>query len=459
MLDMLTVNFILQSKPVSPNNSKNTMQIYTFPFTYYKRAYCQNDLIILQSIFVILQAMNALKIGIIKEGKVPSDKRVPLSPKQCQILKVTYPDLKLVVQSSEVRCFEDHEYSNLGVTIVDDVSDCDVLMGIKEVPKNELIANKTYFYFSHTIKEQPYNRALLQKMLSLNINMVDYEVLTHSHGGRIIGFGRYAGVVGCYNGFLAYGKRNNSYKLKSAHECFDRKELEKELKKVELPNIKIILTGKGRVGHGALEILQVLKIREVNKEDFISKQFDEPVFVHLDFYDYYQTKDGSKFNSSIFFKNPQSFESCFMNFAKHADMFIAGHYYGAESPYLFTREDAQHEDFKIRTVADISCDIDGPVACTIRPSTISDPIYGYNVKTQKEDVFNHPDVITVMAVDNLPCELPKDASEDFGNELIKHILPCLLNHDTDNVIERATICKEGSLNGLFTYLQDYVEGN
>ena len=361
-----------------------------------------------------------------------------------------------MVQKSSIRCFDDEEYANLGITLLDDMSDCDVLFGIKEVLKSELIDGKTYFYFSHTIKEQSYNRALLKTMIAKGISMVDYETLTHANGRRILGFGRYAGVVGCYNGFLAYGKRTNRYSLKAAHQCQNRLELEKELQKVDLPAVKIIVSGNGRVGQGALEIIKQLSIREVSKEEFVSQSFDEPVFVHLDFYDYNERIDGSVFSIKDFFSNPQWFQSCFMNYASCADIFIAGHYYGKGSPFLFTREDAKSSDFKIRTIADISCDIDGPVASTIRPSTIAEPIYGYNPHTESEDVFDKDDVITVMAVDNLPCELPKDASEDFGNALIKHVFPCLLGKDSEQIIARATICENGDLTTNYEYLREYV---
>lgn len=403
--------------------------------------------------------MSLIKIGILKEGKTPPDKRVPLSPKQCKHLISQYSNLSLVVEKSPIRCFSDQDYAKEGLTLVDDISDCDVLMGVKEVVKSELLNDKTYFYFSHTIKSQPYNRELLQKMVQKNISMVDYETLKHSNGRRIIGFGRYAGVVGCYNGFLAYGKRTDRFRLKAANRCEDRVELEDELNKVDLPNVKIIVSGNGRVGQGALEIIKLLKIKEVSKEEFKTQIFDEPVYVHLDFYDYNVRKDGSDFSNSDFFSKPDLFQSSFMEYASCADIFIAGHYYGAGSPYLFTREDAKSPQFKIRTIADISCDIDGPVASTIRPSTIEDPIYGYNPHSESEDVFNKEDVITVMAVDNLPCELPKDASEDFGNELIKHIFPCLMGDDSENIIDRATICKNGDLNAPYEYLRDYLNGS
>ena len=397
-----------------------------------------------------------MKIGLLREGKTPPDKRVALSPGQCVSVQKQYPDLELVIQPSSVRKFTDKEFTDLDLVLQEDLSDCDVLIGVKEVPEKDLIPNKTYFYFSHTIKEQPYNRGLLLKMLSLNIRMIDYETLTSSKGKRLIGFGRYAGIVGCYNGFLTHGKSTRLYSLKPAHLCADRKEMELELKKIKLDPIKIVLTGAGRVGNGILELIHIIGIKEVSKEDFLQKSFNEPVFVHLNTLDYNTRIDGSLASKSDFYSNPSLYRSDFLKYAKTAEIFIAGHYYSANSPFLFTRADAKLKDFKIRTVADVSCDIDGPVACTIKPSTIADPIYGYNTITEQTDDYTKPEVIAVMAVDNLPCELPKDASVDFGKEMVNYILPCLLKNDPDNILERATICENGSLTEYYSYLKNYI---
>lgn len=400
-----------------------------------------------------------MKIALIKEGKFPIDKRVILTPKQCEIFSQNYPDVEIVVESSLYRCFSDEEYISCGVEIVDDISDCDILFGVKEVPLNALIANKSYFFFSHTIKEQPYNRNLLLRMINLNIRMIDYEVLKGKTGARLLGFGRYAGVVGCYNGFLAYGMRTKRYTLKAANLCNDRRELESELKKINLPNIKIIVSGNGKVGKGALEILHTLGIKEVSIDDFKYKQFRDPVYVHIDFPDYNVRIDSSKFIVDEFLLKPELYSSSFMQYASCADIFIAGHYYGKNSPYLFTREDAKSPNFKIKTIADISCDIDGPVASTIRSSTIEDPVYGYNRFTESEDDYDIDDAITVMAVDNLPCELPKDSSEDFGTQMIKNVFPLLLIEDRDRIIDNATICNGGDLTLEFEYLRNYIQKN
>lgn len=399
-----------------------------------------------------------MKIGIIKEGKTPPDERVPLSPAQCKEITDKYPNINLVVQRSNIRRFKDDEYASFGTTLVDSVDDCDVLIGVKEVPVDQLIANKKYFYFSHTTKKQPYNRDLLKTMLDKNITMIDYEGLTNERGTRLIGFGKYAGIVGAYNSFYALGQRTGAFDLKRAYRCNDRAEMEAEMSKITLPkNYKIITSGGGRVASGILEILEKLNIRKVTTDAFINEDFNEPVYAQIQVDDYYKKHDGSTFKRSDVYNNPQDFERNFMKFAKVADMYISGHFWDSNAPYIYTREDAKSEDFNIKVVGDISCDIDTAVASTIRPSTIADPLYGYDPQTEKEIAFDAENAITVMVVDNLPCELPKDASADFGREFIDQILPHLLD-DKENVIGRATICANGDLTPDHEFLRDYVNG-
>jgi alanine dehydrogenase len=400
-----------------------------------------------------------MKIGVIRETKNPPDKRVPLSPEKCAKLKQNFPEIELVVQSSNIRAFKDEEYSELGVNIVQDVSDCDVLLGVKEVKKEELLTNKTYFFFSHTIKEQPYNRDLLQKMLALKIKMIDYEALTYPKNGRILGFGRYAGIVGAYNAFLAFGIKSNSYNLKPANDCHDYKELKQELKKVKLPNdYKIIISGDGRVGKGAEEIIHAIGVYEVSPLDFLTSTRNEPIYTQLSIKEYNKRKDGQLFTKDDFYTNPELFESNFKRFSDIGDMYIACHYWDANAPFVFSREDIKADSFKLKIVADISCDIDGPVASTLRPSSIDEPLYGYDPKTESEVDFMDENAIGVMAVDNLPCELPRDASEDFGNELLTKVLPSIIGEDSDTIIERASICENGKLTSYYSYLQDYLDG-
>lgn len=398
------------------------------------------------------------KIGIIREGKTPPDKRVPLTPAQCKAVVQRFPGTEIFVQPSAIRAFPDSAYAAEGIPLRDDLSDCDILMGVKEVPLNMLISEKTYLFFSHTYKKQPYNRNLLQALLCKNISLIDYELLS-AKGKRLAGFGRYAGIVGCYNGLLALGKKYGFYTLKPAHLCEDRREVEEELKKVNFPDgFKLVLTGKGRVAGGALEILELINLPRVSPADFIGKKISEPVFTQLGVKEYNRKKDGSDFTTREFYDHPERFEANFMPYAKMADMYVACHYWDEKAPYIFTRDDAKRADFSIKIVADISCDIDGPVASTLRPSTIADPLYGYHPPTESERDFSDPESIGVMAVDNLPCELPKDASEDFGSELIKNVFPELLGKSRSEVIENARETDlEGNLTEKYSYLRDYVE--
>jgi len=399
-----------------------------------------------------------MKFGIIKERKNPPDRRVVFSPQKLQEFQQQFPDAIIKIEASDIRVFADSLYEKAGFEVANDVSDCDVLIGVKEVPIASLIPNKKYFFFSHTIKKQPYNRDLLQAILDKNIELYDHEVITNSKGYRLIGFGRYAGIVGAYNGFRALGLRNETFQMPKAEELPDQQTLIDELNQIELPNIKILLTGSGKVAKGAQEMLDAMNLRSVSVEDYLTNDFDETVYCKIDVLDYNKRKDGKILNNRDFYDNPSDYESNFMRFAKVTDYFIAGHFFGDGSPFLYSREDAKSKDFKISLVADVSCDIDGPVASTIRPSTIADPIYGYDPETASEVDFKNAKAITVMAVDNLPCELPNDASEGFGELFLKHVIPAFFNNDKEGVLARAKMTENGKLTERYSYLQDFVDG-
>ena len=399
-----------------------------------------------------------MKIGIIREGKVPPDQRVPLTPEQCAEVLVRFPYMELAVQPSDVRRITDAEYTEAGVQLQEDLSDCDVLFGVKEVPVNQLIPEKTYFFFSHTYKLQPYNAKLLRACIDKKVRLIDYELLKRPGGQRIIGFGRYAGIVGTYNAFRTFGAHHGTYDLPRAIDCADRKEMEGHLAKVSLaPTTKIALTGHGRVGNGAREILEAMRIREVHPVDYLREDFGEPVFTHLDLEDYNRRRGDGGFDFDEFCSDPIDYESTFMAFARSTDLFIAGHFWAEGSPFLFTREDVRDEDWRISVVADISCDIDGPVASTVEPSTIADPMYGYDPVKECRVPFRTPGSVGVMAVDNLPCELPRDASADFGATLVKHIIPLVVEGDAQGILEGASETNlAGKLTPAFAYLSEYA---
>jgi alanine dehydrogenase len=402
----------------------------------------------------------ALTVALIQESKTPPDKRVVFSPEMCREVMRQHPDIQILVESSPIRAFTDDEYRKAGIPVVEDVSSAEVMLGVKEVRIDTLIPNKKYFFFSHTIKKQPYNRELLRAILDKKIELYDHEVITRPNGARLIGFGRYAGLVGAYNAFRALGLRDDLFTLPKAEELSDYQAMKKELEEIALPSdLRIILSGTGKVARGAREILDHLLIREVTDTDFLTKEFDEPVYCLIDVTEYYKRSDGEEIDKYEFYDDPSGHESDFIKYARVANVFIAGHYYGDGAPYLYTREDARHKDFNINLVADISCDIDGPVASTIRASTIAEPFYGYNPHTEVEVAFDAPGAITVMAVDNLPCELPRDASEGFGEMFLKNVIPAFFNGDEDGILERARMTTSfGTLTERYAYLHDYVQG-
>lgn len=402
--------------------------------------------------------MQKLRIGIVRETKNPPDKRVPLTPVQCRSLTERYRDLEIVVQPSDYRCFTDEEYTSEGIVLSEDLSGCEVLMGVKEVKEERLLDGKSYFFFSHTAKKQPYNRDLLQAVIRKGIRLVDYEYLTSEGGIRLVAFGRWAGVVGAYNGLRAYGQKSGVYNLKPAHECKDLKEVQEELKKVDLGKTRIAVTGGGRVAGGALEILESAGVAQVSPEDFLGLSFDHAIYTQLDPWHYTRRKDGSAFEFGHFVEHPEMYENNFISYASRTDLLMACHFWDPASPVMLTREQLAGGEIPVSLVADISCDIDGPIASTIRASTIASPFYGYDPSTGKETGPFEEGAIAVMAVDNLPGELPRDASSDFGLAIMEHVIPELLGERDTGMLNRASITEGGSLTLHYDYLSDFLAG-
>jgi len=399
-----------------------------------------------------------MKFGIIKERKNPPDRRVVFSPGELAKLKQTYHDASVAVESSDIRIFSDTQYKSLGITITDDVSNCDVLFGVKEVPVENLIPNKSYFFFSHTIKKQPYNQKLLKAILEKNIDLYDHETIVDEHNRRLIGFGKYAGMVGVYNGIRAFGIKFELFKLPKAETLAGKDDLIKHLKRITMPALKFVVTGTGKVGSGAKEILDAIKIKEITVENYLTKNYTQAVYVQLDVLEYNKRIDSQVLDFNDFVQHPEAYVSDFEKFTKVSDIYFAGHFHASGAPMILTKEMLNASDCKLKVVADISCDVNGPIACTLRSSTIAEPLYGYFPLEDREvDVF-HPAAVVVMAVDNLPCEIPKDASEGFGEQFMEHVIPAFFNGDKDGILKRAKITENGKLTPRFAYLQDYVEG-
>ncbi|HVN57656.1 MAG TPA: NAD(P)-dependent oxidoreductase [Bacteroidales bacterium] len=399
-----------------------------------------------------------LKIGILRETKNPPDRRVPLTPPQIITLEEIYPDVEFFVQPSDSRCYSDEEYDYLGIPLKEDLRECDILLGVKEIDKRTFIPGKIYMFFAHVAKKQPHNREMFREMASRNLTLIDYEYLTTEKGQRVVAFGRHAGIVGAYNAIRARGIKTNRFRLKPAYMCHDLDEVWAGLRLIELlPGLKILVTGEGRVSSGAMETLHVLNLVEVTPDEFLNKQFDVPVVCQIGPQHYTRHKKNHPFTFSHFVKHPDEFESAFYPFARVTDILVTGHYWDPRSPVFLTLDDMRQPDFKISIVADISCDVNGPLPCTVRASTIADPFYSFNPLTATEEqAFSKLSNITVMAVDNLPGELPRDASQDFGKQLMQNVLHDLITNRTSPMIRRATIIEDGNLTQHYNYLDDYL---
>ncbi|MEI2738109.1 MAG: NAD(P)-dependent oxidoreductase [Chitinophagaceae bacterium] len=397
------------------------------------------------------------RIGLIREGKIPADNRVSLTPAQCKWIHKNAPQVQIIAQSSPHRCFSDREYQSAGVEVKEDMSDCDILLGIKEVPVDQLLAGKTYLFFSHTKKKQPHNQKLLWAILDKNIRLIDYECLEHEDGQRIIGFGFFAGVVGAHNGMMAYGNRTGLFKLDRVYKQRSFRELIHNYFGLRLPNVKIAVTGSGRVAHGILEIMNLMEIHEVEPEEYLRRRFSYPVYTQLKGADLYRHKISGKYNRLDFHEHPAEYECQFLPYADQTDILMNGVYWEKNVPRLFEKEDARSEHFIIQTIADITDDANGSVPINVGDQTIEDPIYGIDRRTLEKTVPYLKNSIDIMAVSNLPNELPRDASRYFGEQLIKHVLEDLVGNSSA-VIERATMAKDGKLTKHFEYLRDYSEG-
>jgi len=399
-----------------------------------------------------------LRIGILRETKNPPDRRVPLTPPQIIALEEQYPFVEFYVQPSDIRCYSDEEYEYLDIPLKEDLHECDILMGIKEVDRRTFIPGKTYLFFAHVGKKQSHNREMFREMSARNISLIDYEYLTTDKGERVVAFGRYAGIVGAYNGLRARGIKTNRFKLKPAHQCHDLDEMWAGLRLIQLPpGLKILVTGQGRVAGGAMETLSVCNLVQVAPKEFLTRDFDVPVVCQIGPEHYTRRRNGHKFSFPHFTRHPEEYESTFLPFTRVSDILVTGHFWDPKSPVFFTKEDMKRPGFRISVIADISCDVNGPIPATLRATTIADPFYGYNPQLDiEEPAFTRPTNITVMAIDNLPGELPRDASQDFGEMLMGSLMQDLLTDNESPMVTRANILKNGALAEKYSYLNTYL---
>ena len=403
-------------------------------------------------------------LGIIRESR-KDETRTPLAPKHIKELKKKFPGIKINIQSSKKRCFNDEEYSKTGATINEDLNFSDLILGVKEVDTNILLNRKKYLFFSHTSKIQPDNSAaaqgtpgmdkkdLLKKILEKKITLIDYDNIRNSAGARYLGFGRFSGIVGCYNSLALYENFLNNLKLPRAFEINNYTLLKNTLTNQKFSKIKILITGDGRVSKGVLELLQFTNINQVSKDVFIKKKFDEPVFCNLKTSDYVTENPVNEFDLQHFIKNPKKYVSIAEKYLVQTDLLISAHYWDPESPKIFELKNL-YKFNKLQVIGDITCDINGSIPTTLKSTSIEEP-YFYLDRNKHNEIKASSNSLAIMAVDNLPSELSRDSSEEFGDGIVSKILPYIINHD-DGRIHNATIIKNGNFLPKYSYLKKYI---
>ena len=397
-----------------------------------------------------------LKLGLLREGKIPPDSRAALTPALAAEVAAD-PRFDLVVQPSPGRCFPDEAYAERGVRLAEDLGDRDVLIGVKEVPVERLRPGKTYFCFSHTHKQQPYNRELLRTVLARGIRLIDYELLTDDSGARVIAFGRFAGMVGAHHALRAWGLRTGRYDLPAMRDVIDYAAAREAYAAIDLGDVRVVVTGTGRVGDGARGVLRDAGLAEVTHEAFLGGRGPRAAFTQLGVKAYARRADGATFRRREFYADPSGFESSFARYAAAADVLVHGIFWDTRAPALFELADARAPAWRIRVIADVTCDI-APVTsvpATVRATTIADPYFGFDPARGVEVGAWDDGAITMMTVDNLPNELPRDASASFGRTFVERVLPELLAPDSA-MLERATIARGGRLTERYRYLARYV---
>ena len=401
-------------------------------------------------------------IGIVRESR-NDENRTPLVPEHIKKYKESNQNINFIIQPSNSRCFSDEEYELCGAKINENLNECSIIFGVKEIDPNILINNRTYLFFSHTFKInkqqkniEKHKKDLLLSILNKKITLIDYENIRGKNGTRCLGFGRFAGIVGCYNTLNLLLKVLGKQSLASAYKINDYERLVLNLKNLYFPKTKILVTGDGRVAKGVIELLNLTNIKAVSKKDFLEKKFDQPIFCNLETKDYVTNNSSTNFNLEHFIDNPQDYSSSALQYLKETDILISAHYWDPSSPKIFENEDLKVLQ-NLKIVGDITCDINGSVPTTIRSTTIEKPNYWIERYSLKE-IDKNNDGIAVMAVDNLPSELPRDSSTEFSEGIIKEVLPFLLKED-DGRILNGTITTDGSFLEKYNYLNDYIRIN
>ncbi|MEI6898589.1 MAG: bifunctional lysine ketoglutarate reductase /saccharopine dehydrogenase family protein [Bacteroidota bacterium] len=431
-------------------------------------------------------------IGIRHEDKYEFETRVPLTPKHVERL-IRLKKLDIIVQTSDKRVFKDDEFIKAGAKVTKDLKKCSVIFGVKEIPNHFFEERKTYIFFSHVIKGQSYNMPMLKRMMELHCNLIEYEKVVDEQGKRLIFFGHYAGLAGMINSLWALGLRLKDHglastfvKIKQAHHYHSLKEAKEDVSAIgqliaeggiphELRPFVIGFTGNGNVSKGAQEICGLLPVKEISPEKLLSlhlrKNLPDNIIYKVIFNeeDLYENINGDPFDLQEYYTSPANFKSKFEKYISHLSLMINCIYWDKRYPRLITKEYLKRTWIKgkqkLNVVGDISCDVEGSVECTLKPTTIGDPLFTYNPLTGEISMGHEGDGLVVMAVDILPSELPRDASTGFGDVLVNFVKPIAdadFNEDFEDLdlprpIKKALILHNGELTPDYKYLEEFLD--
>ncbi|NQT62043.1 MAG: hypothetical protein HQ556_03705 [Candidatus Marinimicrobia bacterium] len=430
----------------------------------------------------------AVKIGIIAEHK-PGEGRIPLTPVQITQLHQENPDLTISVMPSKQRIFLDDEFRSSDIRMPQDLADANLVMAVKEIDVKDIRGNQTYLYFSHTIKGQDYNMPMLQHILDTGATLLDYELIRDENNRRLVFFGRHAGLAGMVNTLWSYGQRLKALgtdspflQIKQAQDYANLEEINLSLQILgseisrwlaDKPAIVIGLTGYGNVSGGAQEILANLPMHEMSAEELLAADLDalhgqliKVVFKEKDMFE--PLDSNTEFELQDYFNHPEKYQAKFQPYLKKMHMLVNCIYWDTPYPRLVTLEDIKAHyasDKTLMVVGDITCDIDGAIQFNTGATLSPDPVYIHDINTGKKIMGFKGEGPVVMAVDNLPTELPREASAAFGEALIPFVFAmgaCDYSEPFDSLdlpaeVKRAVIAHAGKLTPDFEMLKKYLK--
>jgi len=431
-------------------------------------------------------------IGIRHEDKYTMERRVALPPDT--VNEIIKQGLEVFVESSPKRVFKDSEFTTAGAKVTDNLSECPVIFGVKEIPPTWFEEGKTYIFFSHVIKGQPYNMPMLKAMMEKKCNLIDYEKIADENGKRLIFFGRFAGLAGMINSLWSFGERlksegieNPFSEIKQAHTYHSLDETEKVISNVGeviksqgLPDALIPLvigfTGYGNVSQGAQHIAGLLPVKEVTPTELLHLKewgnYSNKLVYKVVFKEEHLSEPidpQTRFELQDYYKHPEKYKNQFEKYPPHLSILMNCMYWDVRYPRILTKDYIEklflQGNMKLKVVGDVTCDPDGSVEFTHKGTKIEDPVFVYHPVERKPTMGFHGDGILVMAVDILPSELPRESSESFGHALLRFV-PAIAKADFDvdfetlilpHEIKRALILHKGRLTPDFEYIQEYLK--